>query len=392
VRAALVRAALVRAALVRAALAAVAVAAASFVSLRAATAEDLVPVRVDYEARAGCPDADAFTREVLARAPRARLAAPTEQARALVVRIRGADHALEGSLVVRDVDGTKTAARSVHAHSCEELATALAVITAVVIDPVTAKLGAIDAGADDAASTAPDAALPPPDDAAAPALDATALIVTPVAPGAKDAKDATDATDATEAPDATVATDAAAPPPEPAHAWSLAAGGGAGVVSGAAPSLLVSVPIFVELSRAPAGAFEPSARLRFERTVIGGGDATGEEGGGQFGLTTGALDLCPVALRSRLLRAQPCLRSEAGGLFARGSRVESPRSEVRPWLAFGPVARLKLDLAGPVFAELEGALLALMVRDRFVVDGASLVYRPPLVAARASFAVGVAFW
>jgi hypothetical protein len=163
------------------------------------------------------------------------------------------------------------------------------------------------------------------------------------------------------------------------------------VISGAAPSLLLGVPIFVELARAPAGAFEPTARLRFERTVIGGGDAAGE-GGGLFGLTTGALDLCPIALRSRLVRAQPCLRSEAGGLFARGSRVAAPRSEVRPWLGFGPVARLKLDLVGPVFAELEGALLALVVRDRFVVDGASLVYRPPLVAASASFAVGVAFW
>jgi hypothetical protein len=358
--------------LVRAALVAIAIAAASFVSLRAATAEDLVPVRVDYEARPGCPDADAFTREVLARAPRARLAAPPERARALVVRIHGAEHTLEGSLVVRDVDGTTTAARSVHAHSCEELATALAVITAVVIDPVTAKLGAIDAGADDAAAAAPDAALPPLDDGAAP-LDAAALLVAPEAP---------------EAPDAS----APSPPPEPAHDWSLAAGAGAGVVSGAAPSLLVSVPLFVELSRAPAGIFEPAARLRFERTVIGGGDATGEEGGGMFGLTTGALDLCPVALRSRRVRIQPCLRTEAGGLFARGSRVEAPRSEVRPWLAFGPVARLKLDLAGPVFAELEGALRALVVRDRFVVDGASLVYRPPLVAASASFAVGVAFW
>jgi hypothetical protein len=155
--------------------------------------------------------------------------------------------------------------------------------------------------------------------------------------------------------------------------------------------LLLSVPVFVEVSLAPNRLVQLAARLRFERTVIGGGDAS-SGGGGQFGLTTGGVDLCPIGVRNGSLRAQPCVRGEAGGLFARGDRVDPVRSDVRPWLAFGALARLRLDLPGSLFGELEGALLGVVVRDRFVVDGASLVYRPPVVAATGSFSVGVAFW
>ncbi|HSO40842.1 MAG TPA: hypothetical protein VLT33_50295, partial [Labilithrix sp.] len=101
-------------------------------SWRVARADDPLPVHIDYERRPGCPEEDAFTREVLSRVSRARTAATGERARSLVVRVRSAEHGLEASLVVRELDGT-TAQRSVRGASCAELVTALAVIAAVVI-------------------------------------------------------------------------------------------------------------------------------------------------------------------------------------------------------------------------------------------------------------------
>ena len=329
------------------ALAACIVAAMATATMRSATADDVVAVQFDYEARPGCPDADAFVREVLARAPRARVANAAERARTLVARIRTSGRELEGALVVRDVDGATTE-RTVHAQSCGELVTALAVIAAIVIDPITAKSGELDAA---------DAGPPP----AAPVVPSPEPPVTP--------------------PPVSV--------PEGTTAWTFSAGAGGGLVGGASPTVLLSVPVFLEASRQVSGVVEPAARLRFERTSLG--STTGSAGGASFVLTSGAADVCPIALRARSFRIQPCARAELGALTARGRGVEPTRSDTRPWFALGPVARARLEIAGPVFAELEAALLASFIRDRFYVEPATLIYRPPALGGTTAFAVGVAF-
>jgi hypothetical protein len=341
------------------------VAMASTATVHAVHADDLVPITIDYEGRPGCPDAEAFTREVLARAPRARVAASAERARSLVARVRpGGAHGLDGVLAIRDGGGAPSE-RTVHAPSCDELVTALAIIAAVVIDPMTARTGAADAGA------------PVSSEAAAPST--------------------TSADAAPPLPEPTASPDATALPPPSRNSgapqedeWTLSFGAGVGLVGGAAPSVLLSVPVFVEVSRQLGGIIEPSARLRFERTAIASTD--GRTGGGaRFVRTGGAADLCPIALRARSLRAQPCARAELAAMYATGRDVVPARSEVRPWFALGPVLRVRLDIVGPLFAELEGALLVAAVRDRFYVEPTTLVYRPPAVGATTAFAVGLAF-
>ncbi|MDB5220001.1 MAG: hypothetical protein JWO86_7928 [Myxococcaceae bacterium] len=343
---------------IRSAAAAGVVALVAAATIRSVHADDLVPVQLELEGPTGCPDGAAFTREVLARAPRARIAAPAERARALLARVKpGGPHGYDGVLVVRDNGGAATE-RAVHAPSCDELVTALAVIAAVVIDPMTAKTGAIDASA--------------PADAAA---DVSEVLATDAAPP----------TTATT-PDASTEWPTEPPPnAEPRDAWEMSVGGGGGAVGGSAPTLMFSVPVFFEVFRNADGIVAPAIRLRFERT------ATAPSEIGAFARTGGALDVCPIAFRARSLRAQPCGRLELAALFASGREVDPIRSDLRPWFALGPVARVRLELATPLFLELEGALLLAIVRDRFFVEPGTLVYRAPLVGATTAFAVGLVF-
>jgi hypothetical protein len=335
-------------------------------TVRSVHADDLVPVQLEYTARAlaGCPDTEAFTREVLARAPRARLAAPSEHARTLAAQVRttGA-RGYEGVLAVRDPSGPTTE-RAVHAPSCTEVVTALAVIAAMVVDPVTAKIGAIDAGASsaeaaaDAATDASQSTSPPADDGSAPPIESAVPTALPPP----------------------------LPPPGPAKdRWDVSAGAGGAAIGGSAPTLLFSVPVFFEVARQTGGTLEPALRFRFERTVT----ASSEEG--EFSRTGGSVDLCPIALRARSLRAQPCARIELAALYAKGRAVDPVRSDLRPWFAFGPLARVRLELAAPIFLELEGGVLIAGVRDRFFVEPGTLVYRAPVVGATTAFALGLAF-
>ena len=354
-------------------------------TIRVVHAEDRVPLSLEFEGSPGCTDADAFTREVLARAPRARIATAAEHARTLVARVRppGA-RGYDGVLVVRDASAPTTE-RAVHAPSCTELVTALAVIAAVVIDPITAKTGAIDAGVTNA-----DASVATGADGGSGTGTGTGTGTSTGTGGNASAPDVVDGGAPSAAAPSAEGPPAERPPPAPGlrgpiERWEVSAGAGGGAIGGAAPTLLFSVPVFFEIAREEGGVVEPALRLRFERTA----NAASEDGA--FSRTGGAVDLCPIALHARSLRAQPCARVELAALFAKGRDVVPVRSDVRPWFAAGPIGRARLELSGPVFLELEGGMMFAMVRDRFFVEPGTLVYRAPLVGATTAFALGLAF-
>jgi hypothetical protein len=179
------------------------------------------------------------------------------------------------------------------------------------------------------------------------------------------------------------------PPPKPSR-WLVSAGGGGGVVSGASPTVLLSVPVWVETSYLAGRLLEPTGRLRFERTTVGRASKVG--GGARFYRTSGAGDFCPVAFHAHAFRAQPCSRVEAGTLNAKGHGVDPVRSDTRPWFAVGAVVRLRLEIIAPFFAEVESGLLASVIRDRFYVEPDTSIYRPPAVGATAGIGLGVTFW
>ena len=102
---------------------------------RVAAAEDATePIRIEYRAESGCPSADEFNAQVFRRTASARLATGGDTARTFIVRIERRGPSLVGSLVVRQTDGT-TESREVAGPECGEVATVLALATALAIDP-----------------------------------------------------------------------------------------------------------------------------------------------------------------------------------------------------------------------------------------------------------------
>jgi hypothetical protein len=89
---------------------------------------------VEYEEFEGCPQRADFVREVMMRTPRARLSEPGEASRTVIVVLRRAGAATRGNLVLREASGAETT-REVEAGSCEEAVSALALVTALAIDP-----------------------------------------------------------------------------------------------------------------------------------------------------------------------------------------------------------------------------------------------------------------
>jgi hypothetical protein len=85
-------------------------------------------VELRYDAPAGCPERSAFEAEILERTPNVRLGAPAH--RVFAVAIEPTADGFRGALVVDQVADKELAARS-----CDDLATALALVTALAIDP-----------------------------------------------------------------------------------------------------------------------------------------------------------------------------------------------------------------------------------------------------------------
>jgi hypothetical protein len=125
-------------------------------------AQTAVAVRVDYQAAAGCPGADGFWAELRTRTVRVRAAGPGEPARTFALRISEAPGGYAGNLVT---DASDT--RAVAGRTCAEVVTALALTTALSVDPEAL-------GAGRPAPVAPPGLAAAPSERRGPVLDAGA--------------------------------------------------------------------------------------------------------------------------------------------------------------------------------------------------------------------------
>src|SRR5882672_7665894 len=99
-----------------------------------ARADDHVALVLEYAAPPACPGADRFLDEIAARTSRARPAQPGERATTLTVVIKEVAGGDKGTLQLQSADGA-TSARQVSAADCEQVVSALALMTALAIDP-----------------------------------------------------------------------------------------------------------------------------------------------------------------------------------------------------------------------------------------------------------------
>lgn len=335
---------------------------------------DTEAIHLEYRADPGCPTPEQFQRLVLARAPNARVAAANEPSRTFAVAIERDRAGYRGSLTVRELDG-QTVARTVAGGRCREVASALALSTALAIDPtsvaydvdpntaalgepVTATNGAGGSGSQmssDASNVASDKAPPVP---AAGADGGTS--------GPESPRDPTE-----------YGSDYGSPP---------AAKFRAGLVLGPA----------VRTGMSPGLGFGVVAGLGFERQGTGqplsfGLELTGlvapdvERGGGKaaFELLAGRPQACwLLAQLTDGLRLVPCLGAEFGVVVGHGAGLPDPATQVRFWAAATIPVRLEARLSPRFLLEIEASAILPFTRYQFVfAEPESSVFNVPFIAA-----------
>jgi len=281
------------------------------------------------------------------------------------VRVTAVAPSFAGRLEIHNPDGS-TAVRSVEGPICDELASALALMTALVIDP-------------DARSS------PAKPAAASPAEPSSS------APAEPDTRPVPQSTEA----------DAVAPPPAAQSAttpwrWSVGLHGHATL--GLAPNPGLGGQVFVETEAPAAAKLGPALRagILFEQSDFDLASPVGAEA--RFQWVTASLEACPLRLSSADLRwaLTPCLALHAGVLRAQGRRISQPKQAMSPWSDVGPVLRVRLAATARLVLEAQGGLVVALTRPTFeILDVASrttaAAYSLPLLGGSVGIGAGYRF-
>jgi hypothetical protein len=318
-----------------------AVAAAGALAAAPARAEP-APLRIDYEATGGCPGAAVFLEEIQWRTSLARVAGPTEAALPVKVRIVRRGPVNSGRLVLGEGRGAIT--REVQGARCDEVVSALALITALAVDP-----------------RARTASKPPPP----PAVAAPPLAASSPAPPEGSAGEPASALPPPQIigdplPASPVAGDA--PPAPGGPRWSF--GTGAVAAFAVTPRPLLGGGVFADRAFDGGGG----ASLRLAVDLAGTGDFNVGPGGAWFLRGVVRVEGCAFAQRAGpWFRLVPCLGVEGGAIegggILRGSLVEVQRAAV-PWFGAGVLPRAAFDL-GAVVIEVQGGPTFPAVRRTF---------------------------
>jgi len=322
-------------------------------------------VQLRYSAGAGCPTEAAFVNEVGARIRRPLEWVSANPTTLIVVTLdQISDHATGKLEVTRSA--AQPTRREFIASTCAEVGSALALVTALALDP-NARTEALPAAS--ASSTASAFEGPTPAEPTPAPVEAVTL---PVLPARR------------ETPPA------AEPPPErPSRATYVAwVGPTAGVSLGYAPEPLVTLGLTLGAQRRVARGLSPSLQLTplWGKTGTTGPDADS----GAFAWAMARLEACPTQLPlSADLAFVPCAAAEVGRLSARGTASQiTPVAAERWWFAAGVAASLHFAV-GHFFARLGTQALFPATRDEFVfTDPEQLVHRATVVVWGANLGLG----
>jgi hypothetical protein len=169
--------------------------------------------------------------------------------------------------------------------------------------------------------------------------------------------------------------------PSPGHGPRFRFGAGAGAS--------------LETTVSPAVAFGPYAELVVERNSdasrglsfglafhrVQAPSALTTAGRAHFTWTAARGWFCPLSLPGRgVLSFVPCGAVEAGTLMAEGSNTIDEKTVVRPWLAFGPLARLELRATRFLALTLDGmAVFTPISHPTFFFSPDTEVFSVPVV-------------
>ena len=277
-----------------------------------------------------------------------RPAASDELALSFTVTLSEDADGVLGRVEFTDRDGTPVS-RAVRGATCDEVASSIALVTALAIDA--------------RAETEPAASAP----VAAPA---PASVPAPPSPS----------------------HDAAATPAErPVSTLLFTAGFGGGFQSFVGPTGGLSLDAFLGVSSGPGGG---ALRLSAWHSRASGSQAGREA---VFRAWGGRFDACPLAFERSRVFATPCLAIDAGFLRAEGVQSASlpePHEASLPWFAATLLGRAGVVLGGLLVLEAEGGLTLPLVRKRFGFskpEPPASLYSVPPVGAGAAIHAGVRF-
>jgi hypothetical protein len=309
-----------------------------------ALAVDTVPIRVNYDAPAGCPNQDAFYDAVRARTERVRKAQGNEPRVDVNVRVTRGERSFHGEM--REVvNQGETAARSVDGATCKEVVEALSFTVALSFDP--------------------DAHAPVPPEATAASQPA------PTAPAV--------------APPVTIQH----PPPATPAPLELEVGlsmlGTLVETAGIATGGALSVMLLREANATTSSAMQLSILFAGTGLLI-----TPDDHRTRFGAF--ALDACPFRHRSGNLEFAPCALATLGILEMTGEGVAEPATVDRTWLSAGLDLQLFWHLGqGVVFEGALGGTVPLSRHRYYTNAPAQVIAATPAVSPLLRAGIGYRF-
>lgn len=329
------------------------------VSARAQT-ED---IRIEYRALPGCPSAEEFNSEVFKRTSSARLVGSGAEVRTFVVEIEQRRGSLTGSLRVRE-GRTETVAREVQGDGCSEVASALALATALAIDPNASF---------DAPRSQPDGA-PPTNTGAASASGESntkpSVNPLPVLPREPDRLDP--------------------------GAQRSSAGERRGFYLSLGPSLLTGVTPRVSVGGSLSAEHDAHASgwlssLGVELTVLRGLESESAGAHAAFQFVHARPTLCSFRLGpADGFSVSPCVAAELGVLSGWGSDIPREESHTKLWASADALLKLRLARPSSWLVELQaGAVFPLTRYDFVFLDPKTPVHSVPPVAFAAGLRIGV---
>jgi hypothetical protein len=301
-----------------------------------------------YEAAPSCPSEREFVAAVLARTQKVALVDASQAERIFALKInslrdtrRGAGVSAGFSGLLAIHRGEDTTTREVKGATCAAVSSALALVTALAIDPDSLRL-----------APAPAAAPPPP---------------------------------------------AAAPLPVPEHlesgvAWQWRVGGRFELGQFVAPRVPLGVGAFLELGRADdRHSILGLWALRIGPHYAATGSIDRAAGPAHFNWAALRLEGCVLRLRlAPPASLDACAAFDVGGLRGSGE-VSQAKNPTTPWFSVAPVLRLPCFLSGGWFLEAEVALILPLRRETFVFEPRDLFYQVAPAGPAAAFGLGYAF-
>jgi len=314
-------------------------------------------IRIQFSGPKHCQDGSAFVRALRQRTERFQLANDADQSRVFVATINQADSSVVGRLEIQG-SGKDVSIRNVSGKSCDEVMAALALMTALAIDP-------------DALSPSAAPSNPPLPMAPAPPVPASPTPAPSTPP--------------------TLTGGSVSPP----WLWSAGVNGGASL--GMSPTTGVGGVVFVEAAAPGTAVFGPVLRTGLFLNQSSVTSASGA--GATFQWATAMAEGCPIRLVAKASQVAllSCLSFHAGILRGHGRNLDRTETTTNAWADTGPVARIRVAISERLFLEAQGTIVLPLRRLTFdVQDGGpgrppTPVFTVPWVGALAGIGLSYAF-